>query len=142
MKGTICSWIGLIGGLISAAFGGWDAALITLIIFMGIDYITGLLVAAVFHKSTKTESGALESNTGFKGLVRKGIQLLIVLVAARLDMLMGSSSFIRDAVVVAFITNETISIMENAGLMGIKMPKPLMKAIDVLKAKEDEEENK
>ena len=142
MKGTLCSYIGIIGGMISAAFGGWDAALTTLVIFMMIDYLTGIIVAGVFHKSRKTESGALESITGFKGLLRKGIQLLIVLIACRLDMLIGGSSFIRDAVVIAFITNETISIMENAGLMGIPMPKAIKKAIDILKTKEDDEEDK
>lgn len=142
MKGTLCSYIGIIGGMISAAFGGWDAALTTLVIFMMIDYLTGIIVAGVFHKSRKTETGALESITGFKGLLRKGIQLLIVLIACRLDMLIGGSSFIRDAVVIAFITNETISIMENAGLMGIPMPKAIKKAIDILKTKEDDEEDK
>ena len=59
MKEGICSIIGLIGSFIASLFGGWDAALITLISFMAIDYITGLLVAGVFHKSQKTENGAL-----------------------------------------------------------------------------------
>lgn len=140
MKGTICSYMGIIGALISAAFGGWDAALTTFVIFMGIDYLTGIIVAGVFHKSRKTTTGTLESITGFKGLVRKGIQLLIVLIACRLDLLIGETTFIRDAVVIAFITNETISIFENAGLMGIPMPKAIRRAIDILKTKEDTEE--
>ena len=137
MKMGLCSYIGIVGGLISAAFGGWDAALTTLIIFMGLDYFTGLICAGVFHKSKKSNTGALESNAGFKGIIRKGVQLLVVLVACRLDMLMGSQ-FIKDAVVIAFIVNETISIMENAGLMGIPMPKAIKKAIDILKAKDEE----
>lgn len=141
MKAGICSYIGIIGGLISAAFGGWDTALTTLVIFMGIDYLTGLIVAGIFHKSRKTDTGSLDSYTGFKGLLRKGIQLLIVLVACRLDLLLGSS-FIKDAVVIAFVVNETISIMENAGLMGIPMPKAISKAIDILKDKEESEEKK
>lgn len=140
MKMGLCSYIGIVGGLISAAFGGWDAALTTFIIFMGIDYLTGLLCAGVFHKSRKTENGALDSYTGFKGLLRKGIQLLVVLVACRLDLLVGTS-FIRDAVVIAFITNETISIMENAGLMGVPMPSAIKKAIDILKDKENEKKD-
>ena len=85
-------------------------------IFMGIDYVTGLIVAGVFHNSEKTTNGALESRVGWKGLCRKGVTLLIVLVGCRLDVVMGSN-FIRDAVVIAFIVNETISIIENAGLM-------------------------
>lgn len=132
MKEGICSIIGLIGSFIASLFGGWDAALITLISFMAIDYITGLLVAGVFHKSQKTENGTLESLAGWKGLCRKGVTLLIVLVACRLDLVIGSS-FIRDAVVIAFVANETISIVENAGLMGIPIPAVITSAIEVLK---------
>ena len=137
MKQHIFSGIlGTIGGAIASAFGGWDAALQTLLIFMGIDYLTGLIVAGVFHKSSKTESGALESRAGWKGLCRKGVTLLIVLVACRLDMIINSN-FIRDAVVIAFVTNETISIIENAGLMGVPIPAVIVKAIEVLKKKAD-----
>jgi len=140
MKENIfCSIIGVFFGFISALFGGWSSALTTLIIFMAIDYTTGLIVAGVFKKSKKTKTGALESYTGWKGLCRKGVTLLIVLIACRLDITLGSS-FIRDAVIIAFITNETISIIENAGLMGIPIPAVIMKAIDVLK--EESEESK
>lgn len=140
MKQGICSAVGLVSGAIASAFGGWDAALMTLTIFMLIDYFSGIICAGVFHASQKSESGALESKAGFKGLARKGMQLLIVLVACRLDLLIGTETFIRDAVVVAFITNETISIVENAGLMGVPMPKAITRAIEVLKQKEDQEE--
>ena len=137
MKQTsLCSLVGLIGSTIANFFGGWDAALTTLLIFMGIDYLTGLIVAGVFHKSSKTESGSLESRAGWKGLCRKGVTLLIVLVACRLDMIINSN-FIRDAVVIAFVTNETISIIENAGLMGVPIPAVIVKAIEVLKKKSD-----
>ena len=118
-----------------------DAALITLLIFMGVDYATGLIVAGVFHKSEKTENGALESRAGWKGLCRKGVSLLVVLVACRLDMIMGSN-FIRDATVIAFIANETISIIENAGLMGVPIPSVITKAIEVLKKKSEREDKK
>ncbi|MCI8332862.1 MAG: phage holin family protein, partial [Clostridiales bacterium] len=111
MKEMICTGIGMVGSMIASLFGGWDAALITLVICMGIDYVTGLIVAGVFHKSEKTENGALESRAGWKGLCRKGVTLLIVLVACRLDVVIGST-FIRDAAVIAFIANETISIVE------------------------------
>lgn len=133
---SFCAVLGAIGSAIASAFGGWDAALSTLIIFMGIDYLTGLIVAGVFHKSSKTESGALESRAGWKGLCRKGVTLLIVLVACRLDLIINSN-FIRDAVVIAFVTNETISIIENAGLMGVPIPTVITKAIEVLKKKSD-----
>ena len=139
LKDGICAGIGIIGSTIAALFGGWDAALVTLVIFMAVDYITGLLVAGVFHRSGKSESGALESHAGWKGLLKKGVTLLVVLVACRLDLLMGST-FIRDAVIIAFIVNEVISIAENAGLMGIRIPKVITGAIAVLKRKSEREE--
>ena len=138
MKEAICTGIGVVGSAIAALFGGWDAALITLMIFMGIDYLTGLIVAGVFHTSEKTENGTLESRAGWKGLCRKGVTLLVVLVACRLDLVMGSN-FIRDAVVIGFIANETISIIENAGLMGIPIPAAIVRAIEILKNKADSE---
>jgi len=137
-KEWIFGILGIIGSFIAEALGGWDAALSTLIIFMGVDYITGLIVAGVFHNSEKTENGTLESRAGYKGLCRKGVILLIVLIAVRLDLVVGSD-LIRDAVIIAFICNETISIIENAGLMGVPIPKTLKRAIEIL-AKKDEEE--
>lgn len=128
--------LGTIGGAISTLFGGWDSALTTLVIFMGIDYVTGLMVAGIFKNSTKTKNGALESHTGWKGLCRKGVTLLIVLVACRLDVTVGTT-FIKDATVIAFIANETISLVENAGLMGVPIPSAITKGIDVLKNKAD-----
>ena len=132
MKHGICTIVGVVGSALASLFGGWDAALVTLIIFMAIDYVTGLLVAGVFHKSQKTENGSLESRAGWKGLCRKCITLLMVLVATRLDIVTGTS-FIRDAVVIAFIANETISLVENAGLMGVPIPEVITSAIEVLK---------
>ena len=137
MKQTICTVAGLIGSAIASAFGGWDAAMKTLIIFMAVDYITGLIVAGVFHRSGKSESGALESRAGFKGLCRKGGVILLVLVSTQLDLILGVD-FVRDAVCIGFTANELISILENAGLMGIPIPKVLTKAIDVLQNKADE----
>ena len=139
MKVKILSLLGCAGSVIASLFGGWDAALVTLLIFMGVDYVTGLIVAGVFHTSEKTENGTLESRAGWKGLCRKGVTLLVVLVACRLDLMM-SSNFIRDAVVIAFVANETISIIENAGLMGIPIPAVITKAIEVLKKKAESEE--
>lgn len=132
MKNTICGLLGLIGGAVASAFGGWSAGLTTLLIFMAIDYLSGLIVAGVFHKSPKSEGGTLESRAGWKGLVRKGMTLLIVLVGCRLDILLGVT-YIRDALVVAFCANELISITENAGLMGVPIPEALKEAIDLLK---------
>ena len=132
---VVYSIVGAVGGFIAMAFGGWSDALITLIVFMSTDYTTGLIVAGVFKKSKKSESGALESRAGFKGLCRKGVALLIVLVSVRLDIFMHTS-YIKDAVIIAFIANESISIIENAGLMGIPIPSIIAKASDGLKEKE------
>lgn len=134
LKTMICTGIGIVGSTVAAAFGGWDAAMITLVSMMVIDYLTGVLVAGVFHNSPKTENGALESKAGWKGLCRKGMTLLIVLVAARLDIILGTG-FIRDAVIIGYIANETISIIENAGLMGVPIPEAIKKAIEVLQQK-------
>lgn len=140
--GWIEAGLGTIGGAIAWALGGWSDSLTTLIIFMAIDYVSGLTVAGVFKKSKKSANGALESRAGFKGLIRKGMALLVVLIACRLDLLIGSSSFVRDSVIIAFIVNETVSIFENMGLMGIPLPSAILKAIDILKEKTKEEEDK
>ena len=137
MKNMVCSVVGMIGSAIAGIFGGWSSGLTTLLIFMAIDYISGLVVAGVFHASPKSETGALESRAGWKGLVRKGMTLLIVLIGCRLDMLLGLN-YIRDALVIAFILNEVISITENAGLMGVPMVKPLKDAIELLKDRSEE----
>lgn len=137
----LCTYIGVLGGAVAALFGGWDAALQTLVIFMAIDYITGLIVAGVFHASPKTATGTLESRAGWKGLIRKGETLLIVLVACRLDAVIGST-FVRDAAVIGFSANEAISIVENAGLMGLPIPAAITRAIDILKQKAEKENGK
>ncbi len=138
MKDTVCAAIGAVGGVLSAAFGGWDGAIVTLVLFMAVDYVSGLVVAGVFHASAKSEGGALESRAGFKGLCRKGMILLFVLIACRLDMLLGCR-YIRDGVIIGFAANELISIVENAGLMGLPLPAAVSGAVDILtsKAKED-----
>lgn len=135
IKSMLCTAIGCLGSLVASAFGGWDAGLITLILFMTADYITGLLVAGVFHTSEKTESGGLESRAGWKGLCRKGVTLLIVLVAQCVDTAAGTN-VIRDAVVIGYTANEAISIIENAGLMGVPVPEKLANAIEVLQGKD------
>ena len=132
MKNLVCTSIGMVGAAVSTIFGGWSEALTTLLICMVIDYITGLVVAGVFHNSPKSTSGALESNAGLKGLFRKAAMLLFVLIGHRLDLAVGTT-YIRDAVCIAFIANEVLSRVENAGLMGVPIPEVITNAIDVLK---------
>ncbi len=132
-----CTAAGIAGGIIAQAMGGWDSAMATLMIFMAIDYATGLIVAGIFHASPKSESGALESRAGLKGLIRKGYMLLFVLIGARLDMALGIG-FVRDGVIIGFLMNEVVSIVENAGLMGVPLPAAVQEAIELLKKKEGE----
>ena len=132
LQGTICTGIGIIGAFIASLYGGWTDGMTTLLMFMAIDYIMGLLVAGIWHKSKKTEDGRLESRAGWKGLVRKGVTMLIVLVAARLDMTIGTT-VIRDTAVIGFVANEGISIIENAGQMGVPLPAVIVNALEVLK---------
>ena len=135
MKNLVCTSIGMVGAAVSTMLGGWSEALTTLLICMVIDYITGLVVAGVFHNSPKTATGALESNACLKGLFRKAAMLLFVLIGHRLDVAVGTT-YIRDAVCIAFIANEVISLVENAGLIGVPIPEVITNAIDVLKNKE------
>jgi toxin secretion/phage lysis holin len=138
MKAMLCTTVGLIGGIIATAFGGWDQSLTTLFIFMVIDYVTGLIVAGVFKRSGKSQTGALDSSAGWKGICKKGVSLLIVLVAARIDITLNIG-FCRTTVVIAFIANELISITENAGLMGIPIPSVIVRSIDILKKQSEKE---
>ena len=137
-KEVIFTTTGIIGALIAQLFGGWTQGMTTLVILMIVDYIMGILVAAVFGTSKKSNDGKLESRAGWKGLVRKGVTLLIILVATRIDMLMGTT-FVRDAAVIGFSANELLSIVENAGLMGIPMPKVITDAVEVLQNRSEEE---
>lgn len=125
--------IGIVGSALISLFGGWDLSMRTLVVFMTVDWITGgILLPAVFGKSPKSPNGALESRAGWKGLCRKTVTLFYVLIAAQLDILLGID-YIRDAVCIGFIANEALSIVENAGLMGLPIPAGIKKGIDILK---------
>jgi len=138
LKIYFCTIIGVIGTFISKLFGGWTEDMVTLVIFMAVDYIMGLIVAGIFHKSNKSETGSLNSHAGWVGLCKKGVALLFVLIAHRLDILLGAD-YIRTATIIGFIANEMISIVENAGLMGLPLPEIVTKAIEILKHKGDGE---
>ena len=139
VKVTILSFVGITGSFLANIFGGWTSDLATLIILMVIDFSMGLLIAAVWKKSGKSQSGALSSWSAWKGLCRKGVSLLFVLIGYRLDLVLGAE-YIRAAVIIGFIASELISIVENAGVMGVPLPNIIEKAIDVLKDKAEESE--
>lgn len=131
MKQMICTGFGIVCGAVSAAFGGWDTALITLVICMAVDFVSGSLVALVFHKSLKTESGCYDSAYGLKGLCKKCLMLLFVVVAVRADRLLGVN-YLRDAVCMGFGANEILSIVENLGLAGVPLPEKVKAALQQL----------
>ena len=134
MKEGICTLTGILGAALCWAFGGWDAPMAALLTCMAVDYVSGSLVALVFHKSSKTESGAYNSAYGLKGLCKKGLMLLFVLVAVQIDRLLGTA-YVRDAVCIGFCANEILSIVENLGLAGIPMPEAVIKALEQLQHK-------
>ena len=134
MKDTVCTILGILGSAVCWAFGGWDTAMMTLLVCISVDYISGSIVALVFHASRKSETGAYNSSYGLKGLCKKGLMLLFVLVAVQIDRLMGAD-YVRDAVCIGFCTNEILSIVENLGLAGVPMPQAVTKALEQLQKK-------
>lgn len=135
-KDILCTITGILGGFVAHFFGGWDASFAALLMFMAVDFLSGLAVAGIFKRSSKTENGALESKAGFRGLCKKCMILAFVAIGYRLDLTMNTT-YIRDAVCIGFIANELISVIENAGLMGVPIPAVITKAIDILKSRED-----
>jgi len=140
MRYGIITGLGVAGSFIASALGGWDTAIRMLLIIMAVDYVSGWVVAAVFKKSRKTKSGAFNSAVGLKGIAKKVMQLALIAVAYQIDLGIGTG-FIRTAVIFTFTANEVISIMENAGLMGVPWPPMLKRALDILHEKGDGGEN-
>lgn len=135
-KYGVLSIIGVIGSFIAKALGGWDSSLQTLLVFISVDYGLGLLLAGVFHKSPKTESGRLGSSAMFKGLCKKGVMLSLVLVAYQVDIML-STDYVRLGAIIALSVNELVSITETFDAMGVWIPPILLDAIQVLKKNDD-----
>ena len=133
MKEEISTVAGIVGGFIAMLLGGWDTAMITLVIFMAIDFTTGMIAAAL-GKSKHSWTGRLSSKAGWYGLAKKFCTLLIIVAAVRIDILIGTT-YVRDATCIGFCVNELLSIVENTSLMGVPYPDAIKKAIDVLQKK-------
>lgn len=131
VKNGVLAALAAVGSWIANSLGGWDASLQVLIALMVTDYITGVLVAAVWHSSSKSSSGTLNSVAGFKGILKKCAILLLVWIGVLLDQALGSA-YARTAIVLFFIGNEGISLLENLGLMGVPYPTFLKKALEAL----------
>lgn len=124
------------GGAVAVLFGCNLVLMRTLLIFMAVDYASGLLLAAVFKRSCKSESGALCSKAGFLGLARKAGALMMLLIANQLDTVL-ETSYIQSSLCLFLMGNEGVSILENLGLMGVPYPAFLRSAIDALRKKID-----
>ena len=136
IKNGILVGLAVFGSFATNALGGWDASLQVLIALMVADYLTGVLVAAVWHKSNKSSSGTLNSVAGFKGILKKCMILMLVWIGVLLDNATGAS-YIRMAVILFFIGNEGISLLENLGLMGVPFPAFLRRALEALRDQGD-----
>ena len=136
IKNIILAVTSAVGGFFVSFLGGVDTVLKALLIFMLVDYLTGLAVAFVFHKSNKTKNGGASSKEGFKGIVKKLCMISLVGLAHELDVIMGAD-YIRSITIMFFLANEGLSILENMGLMGVKYNKFLVKALETLKDRAD-----
>ncbi len=127
-------------GAVAGFLGGWSPLLTVLVAFMAMDYISGLLLAAS-GKSPKTESGHIDSSVGFVGLAKKGFILIIVLVSTLLDRALATDAMVfQTATACYYIANEGISILENAGLMGLPVPRAVREALERLREKDEKKE--
>jgi toxin secretion/phage lysis holin len=126
---TFCKMIAaIVGAVASTLWGGWSMALQTLFLFVTIDYMTGLLASSVERK--------LSSQVGFKGITRKVMIFAVVTVAHLIDQRLGGGHLFRDGTISFYICNETLSIMENIGRMGLPIPDSISKALEVLKGRD------
>lgn len=122
-------------GLVAGLFGGWTPAMTVLAVFMGADYILGC-ICGLLGKSTKTEGGRWLSTTAFKGLLKKGVIMVVVLIASQLDKVVaGGAATFQTLTVFYYIANEGLSVIENAALLGAPFPDALKNALEMLKDK-------
>lgn len=117
------------GAAISYFYGGWSALLQVLLAFVVIDYVTGVLASAM--------EGKLSSAIGAKGIAKKVLIFVIVAVAHLVDTSLGEAHVFRDATIFFYLANELLSILENAGRVGLPIPPMITKAVQVLQGKGD-----
>lgn len=135
----VTEWLAALGGAIASFFTGLPPIIWILLAVMTLDYVTGI-ICGFMGKSPKTENGGLSSSEAFKGLLKKALILLVVLLAALLDkaVSMGTGitfEAVAGATALWFIASEGFSIVENATSMGIPIPKILLQALEIVKQK-------
>src|SRR5690606_36319298 len=124
------------GAVTGYLYGGWDTLLQVLLIFVIVDYLTGIIAGGT--------NGKLSSKIGFRGILKKVLIFIIVAVAHWADLAVGVSlgedvAIFRNATIFFYLANELLSITENAGEMGVPIPEKLMNAVEILKGKSKEE---
>lgn len=118
------------GGVVGYIFGGWDKTFQVLLVFIVVDYISGIIAAAYNNK--------LNSKVGFKGIAKKVVIFMIVAIAVQLDKLIGiDNQVIRMATCFFYIANEGLSILENGGKLGVRYPSVLEKTLEQLREKNE-----
>ncbi len=124
---------GFLGGFTGYFLGGFDGFLVALIIFITIDYITGIMVA-ILNKE-------LSSEVGFKGIFKKVLTFCLVAIAQIIDtQILGDTSVLRTAVIFFYLTNEGISILENVAIIGLPVPEQLKTVLQQLTQEKKDEE--
>lgn len=133
MSNYFNSAVAVIATFFTYLFGGWDVSLSILIVFMVLDYITGVIWAYI----QKT----VNSEVGFTGLLKKCMILVVLIVGAMLDRLLNSGSWVfRTLVCYFYIANEGISLLENISLLGVPIPQKIKDALEQLNKENDQDE--
>lgn len=132
-KEALCTTV---GALVATLMGTWGPAYWALLVCQCVDFTSGSIVALVFHKSPKTETGGAESYAMFKGICKKFMMWMIIAMAHWLDVVLGFN-YITLAVTYSFIANEALSVIENSGQMGLIKNATIINAIDILKKKSE-----
>ena len=125
---------------ILAMFGGWSYMLAILLAVIVIDIITGVVLAGFFHGSTHTAGGGLSSKYGYQGILKKCMILLVIMLGGLLDTVF-QCNVIRSAIIIYYIANEGLSVLENTAAMGVPHPKFVLNLLDTAKKKADDGHN-
>lgn len=137
MWDKIIKAVAVAAGAIAGLYGEWTTALSILAIMMGVDYITGVLVA-ISGRSPKTDGGGLSSKIGFIGIAKKGFIMLIVLVATQLDRAIGNTAMVfQTGTTFYYIANEGLSILENAEAIGVPFPSFIKQRLETMRESKD-----
>lgn len=125
LKDKLEMLIGVLGGVCSYLLGGWDILMPTIIIFMILDYVSGV--------SASWLTKSLSSEIGYKGLLKKCMIIVMIIMSVRLDSILGDEMIFRNVVTFFYISNEGISIIENCVKLGLPIPTKIKNALEQIK---------